>query len=73
MQADQRGLFVEAAPGRNGVVDVQLAVAALEIGAAQARRGTLGMSQGGSWGRNDTAIPAGARSAGFAGGPIWRI
>ncbi len=39
MQADERGLFVEAAAGRNGVVHVQLAVTALEIGAAESGRG----------------------------------
>ena len=37
MQADQRGQFVEAAARGDGVMDVELAVAALEIGPAQAR------------------------------------
>jgi hypothetical protein len=37
MQAEERRTFLEAAAGRNGVVNVQLAITALEVTAAEPR------------------------------------
>jgi hypothetical protein len=43
MEAEERGALLEAAAGGNGVVHVQLAIAALEIAASETRlRGRRG-------------------------------
>jgi hypothetical protein len=54
VQAHQRGQLVESATRGNRIVQVQLPVAALEIGAPQARRGS---APGGSLARQRSWPP----------------
>jgi hypothetical protein len=65
VDAQQRRQFVESATGRDGVMDVQLAPAALEVGAAQPGRRTGGSAQ------NISDAPGAWRGAGACRGLMF--